>query len=53
MLARAAFELTVNHILDAAIRGGVDDLKGVTENVIVGQPIQLGTGDVRLVAIRR
>jgi DNA-directed RNA polymerase subunit A" len=50
VLARAAFEVTVNHILDAAIRGDVDDLKGVTENVIVGQPIQLGTGDVQLVA---
>jgi len=53
VLARAAFEVTVNHILDAAIRGDVDDLRGVTENVIVGQPIQLGTGDVQLVAIRR
>ena len=53
VLARAAFEVTVNHILDAAIRGDVDDLKGVTENVIVGQPIQLGTGDVTLVASRR
>ena len=53
VLARAAFEVTVNHILDAAIRGDVDDLKGVTENVIVGQPIQLGTGDVTLVAIKR
>jgi DNA-directed RNA polymerase subunit A" len=50
VLARAAFEVTVNHILDAAVRGDVDDLKGVTENVIVGQPIQLGTGDVKLVA---
>ncbi|MDM7939936.1 MAG: DNA-directed RNA polymerase subunit A'' [Methanothrix sp.] len=53
VLARAAFEVTVNHILDAAIRGDVDDLKGVTENVIVGQPIQLGTGDVTLVANKR
>lgn len=53
VLARAAFEVTVNHILDAAIRGDVDDLRGVTENVIVGQPIQLGTGDVTLVAGRR
>jgi DNA-directed RNA polymerase subunit A" len=52
VLARAAFEVTVNHILDAAVRGDVDDLKGVTENVIVGQPIQLGTGDVKLVAKR-
>jgi len=53
VLARAAFEVTVNHILDAAVRGDVDDLRGVTENVIVGQPIQLGTGDVTLVAIKR
>jgi len=52
VLARAAFEVTVNHILDAAIRGDVDDLRGVTENVIVGQPIRLGTGDVQLVAKR-
>jgi DNA-directed RNA polymerase subunit A" len=52
VLARAAFEVTVNHILDAAVRGEVDDLRGVTENVIVGQPIQLGTGDVQLVAKR-
>jgi DNA-directed RNA polymerase subunit A" len=50
VLARAAFEVTVNHILDAAVRGDVDDLQGVTENVIVGQPIQLGTGGVQLVA---
>jgi len=53
VLARAAFEVTVNHILDAAIRGDIDDLRGVTENVIVGQPIQLGTGDVTLVASKR
>jgi DNA-directed RNA polymerase subunit A" len=52
VLARAAFEVTVNHILDAVIRGEVDDLRGVTENVIVGQPIQLGTGDVQLIASR-
>ncbi len=46
VLSRAAFEVTVNHLLDASIRGDVDELSGVTENVIVGQPIQLGTGDV-------
>jgi DNA-directed RNA polymerase subunit A" len=48
VLARAAFEVTVNHLLDAAIHGQVDDLNGVTENVIVGKPIKLGTGDVNL-----
>jgi DNA-directed RNA polymerase subunit A" len=48
VLARAAFEVTVNHLLEAAIHGEVDDLNGVTENVIVGKPIKLGTGDVDL-----
>ncbi len=52
VLSRAAFEVTVNHLLDAAIANEVDELNGVTENVIVGQPIQLGTGDVRLIAKR-
>ena len=49
ILARAAFEMTVNNLLDAAVRGDVDMLKGITENIIVGQPIKLGTGDVELV----
>jgi len=48
VLARAAFEVTVNHLLDAAIHGEIDELDGVTENVIVGKPIKLGTGDVDL-----
>ncbi|GAB3020591.1 DNA-directed RNA polymerase subunit A'' [Natronobiforma cellulositropha] len=48
VLARAAFEVTVNHLLNAAIHGEVDPLSGVTENVIVGKPIKLGTGDVDL-----
>ncbi len=39
VLARAAFEVTVNHLLDAAIHGEEDDLDGVIENVIVGKPI--------------
>jgi len=50
VLSRAAFEVTVNHLLDAAIANEIDELNGVTENIIVGQPIQLGTGDVKLIA---
>lgn len=53
VLARAAFEVTVNHLLDAGMRGDIDELRGVTENVIVGQPIQLGTGHVKLIAAKR
>lgn len=48
VIARAAFEITVDHLLRAARRGEVDELKGVAENVIVGQPIRLGTGSVEL-----
>jgi DNA-directed RNA polymerase, subunit A'''' len=53
VLSRAAFEVTVNHLLDAAVANETDELSGVTENVIVGQPILLGTGDVRLVAVKQ
>ena len=48
ILARSAFEVTVNHLLRAGIIGERDKLKGVTENVIVGQPVALGTGSVEL-----
>ncbi|MEM1514261.1 MAG: DNA-directed RNA polymerase subunit A'' [Candidatus Thermoplasmatota archaeon] len=48
VIARAAFEITVDHLLRASRRGEVDELKGVAENIIVGQPIQLGTGSVEL-----
>jgi len=48
ILARAAFEVTVNHLLKAGIIGEKDNLSGVAENIIVGQPISLGTGSVEL-----
>lgn len=46
VLARAAFEETGKHLLNASIRGEVDHLTGIIENVIVGQPIPHGTGSV-------
>lgn len=48
VFARAAFEVTVKHLLQAATLGEMDPLKGITENVIVGQAISLGTGIVEL-----
>jgi DNA-directed RNA polymerase subunit A" len=48
VLARAAFEITAAHLLHAAMVGEVDHLEGVTENIIVGQPVTLGTGAVNL-----
>ena len=46
VLARAAFEETGKHLLHASIRGEIDDLTGIIENIIIGQPIPLGTGSV-------
>jgi len=49
VLARAAFEITAAHLLHAAMIGEVDHLDGVAENIIVGQPVTLGTGAVNLI----
>jgi DNA-directed RNA polymerase subunit A' len=48
VLARAAFEITVPTIAQAALTGEVEELKGVTENVIVGSNIPVGSGTVDL-----
>ncbi len=48
VLARAAFEETVKHLVNASIKGEEDPLNGVTENIIIGQTIKLGTGKVKL-----
>jgi DNA-directed RNA polymerase subunit A" len=46
VLARAAFEITSTHLLQAGLTGETDILTGVAENIIVGQPVHLGTGAV-------
>lgn len=48
VLARASFEITTKHLLDACIHGESDRLNGIIENIIAGQPIPLGTGSVEL-----
>ena len=48
VLARAAFEVTIKHLLGAGIAGTIDPLRGITENVILGQLIPLGTGSIDL-----
>ena len=49
VLARASFEVTVKNLVEAAMRGEVDSLNGVIENIIVGnRPIPVGTGAVKL-----
>ncbi len=49
ILARAAFEETIKHLIAAAIKADEDKLVGVTENIIIGQMIPVGTGTVKLV----
>jgi DNA-directed RNA polymerase subunit A' len=48
VLARAAFEITVPTIARASLEGQVETLRGVTENVIVGATVPVGTGMVEL-----
>ena len=49
VLARASFEETGKHLLRASIRGEIDHLTGIIENIIIGQPIPLGTGSVGVI----
>lgn len=48
VLGRAAFEETIKHLVNAAVTAEEDNLVGVTENIIVGQTIPIGTGKIRL-----
>ncbi|MBP8658116.1 MAG: hypothetical protein KBH80_06935, partial [Fervidobacterium sp.] len=43
-LSAASFQQTQQVLTDAAIKGTVDTLNGLKENVIVGQIIPAGTG---------
>jgi len=44
VLARAAFEIPINHLVEASVRGEVDKLDSVVENVMINQPVPIGTG---------
>ena len=50
ILARAAFEETIKHLVRASIRNEVDEFQGIFENVMIGQVIPSGTGMFDLVA---
>jgi len=43
-LSAASFENTTRVLIDTAIQGGVDTLRGLKENVIIGHLIPAGTG---------
>ena len=44
VLARASFETPIRHIINAALVGEVDELNSVIENVMLNQPVPIGTG---------
>lgn len=44
VLARASFETPIKHIINAAMVGEVDNLNSVVENVMLNQPVPVGTG---------
>jgi DNA-directed RNA polymerase II subunit RPB1 len=44
-LMRASFEETVEILMEAAATGELDDCRGVSENIMLGQLAHLGTGE--------
>jgi DNA-directed RNA polymerase subunit A' len=44
ILARATFETPDKQFVDATIKGGRDELRSVIENILLNQPIPVGTG---------
>jgi DNA-directed RNA polymerase subunit A" len=44
VLARASFETPITHIINASMVGEVDQLNSVIENVMINQPVPIGTG---------
>ena len=46
-ISAASFQETTRVLTDAAIKGKVDKLSGLKENVIVGRLVPAGTGSVK------
>lgn len=44
VLARASFETPIKHIVAASLVGEIDPLNSVIENVMLNQPVPVGTG---------
>ncbi|KAL6550099.1 DNA-directed RNA polymerase III subunit 1 [Orobanche minor] len=44
VLMLASFERTADHLFNASVNGRVDRIEGVSECIIMGIPMQLGTG---------
>ena len=46
-ISAASFQETTRVLTDAAIKGKVDTLQGLKENVIVGRLVPAGTGSIK------
>ena len=46
-ISAASFQETTRVLTDAAIKGKVDPLNGLKENVIVGRLVPAGTGSIK------
>ena len=44
VLARASFETPIKHVINASLVGEIDELNSVVENIMLNQPIPVGTG---------
>jgi DNA-directed RNA polymerase III subunit RPC1 len=49
VLQLASFEKTPDHLFEAAAKGKVDRIEGVSECIIMGQPVKLGTGAMQVI----
>ncbi|KAJ9603853.1 DNA-directed RNA polymerase III subunit C1 (rpo31) [Cladophialophora chaetospira] len=49
VLQLASFEKTADHVFDAGAMGKIDRIEGVSESVIVGKTMGVGTGSVEVV----
>jgi len=50
ILARAAFEETIKHLVRASLKNEADEFLGIFENVMVGQVVPCGTGMFEVIA---
>ena len=48
VLMLASFEKTTDHLFDAAVHGRKDAIDGVSECIIMGKPVPIGTGMFKL-----
>ena len=48
VLMLASFEKTSDHLFNASVNGRVDKIEGVSECIIMGIPMQIGTGMLKV-----